>query len=68
MYVCICNGITDRTIREAAADGVCSLTELQRRTGCAGACGSCAELAEQVLHESLGRKPFALPLLTAIAA
>jgi bacterioferritin-associated ferredoxin len=65
MYVCICNAVTDRTIREAAAEGVHSLAELQRRTGCAGACGSCADLAEQVLHESLSRRTFSLPLAAA---
>jgi len=65
MYVCICNGVTDRQIRQAAADGVSSLRELERRTGCSGACGSCAELAEQVLHEAMGRRPFALPLVAA---
>jgi len=65
MYVCLCNGVTDRTIRDAAASGVTTLSELQRRTGCAGACGSCADLAEQILHESQARQPFALPVLAA---
>jgi bacterioferritin-associated ferredoxin len=65
MYVCICNAVTDRDIRKAAAEGVHSLAELQRRTGCAGACGSCADHAEQVLHESLSRRTFALPLVAA---
>jgi bacterioferritin-associated ferredoxin len=67
MYICLCNGITERAVREAAADGVCSLSDLTRRTGCAGNCGSCADLAEQVLreeHESR-RRAFAVPLLAA---
>ena len=66
MYVCVCNGVTDRAIREAADDGVRTLLELQRRTGCAGSCGSCAELAESVLREALTRRrAFALPVLAA---
>jgi bacterioferritin-associated ferredoxin len=67
MYVCICNGITERAVRQAAADGVYSLSELTRRTGCAGSCGSCADLAENVLrdeHESR-RRVFSLPVLAA---
>lgn len=52
MYVCVCNGITDRTVREAAASGVRCLGELTMRTGCAGTCGACAEVAEQILAES----------------
>jgi len=65
MYVCLCNNVTDRTIRQAAAEGVTSLSELQRRTGCAGSCGSCADLAEQVLHEALSRRSFSLPIFAA---
>jgi bacterioferritin-associated ferredoxin len=65
MYVCICNGVTDRIIREAAENGVRTLPELQRRTGCAGNCGSCADLAAEVLHEALSRHAFALPVLAA---
>ncbi|MFZ1796297.1 MAG: (2Fe-2S)-binding protein, partial [Dokdonella sp.] len=49
MYVCICNGITDTTIREAAARGVDTLEELTMRTGCASGCGSCADVAREIL-------------------
>ncbi|MFC4726718.1 (2Fe-2S)-binding protein [Coralloluteibacterium thermophilus] len=49
MYVCICNGITDRDIRNAAADGCGSLAELTMRTGCAATCGSCAGHAADLL-------------------
>lgn len=65
MYVCVCNGVSDRAIRAAAADGVTTFSELQRRTGCATSCGSCAELAQQVLREAVVRQPFALPVLVA---
>lgn len=51
MYVCICHAVTDRAIRDAAAAGVRCLGELTMRTGCAGGCGSCAQLAEQLLTE-----------------
>ena len=65
MYVCICNGVTDREIREAAADGVLTLGELQRRTGCASSCGSCADMAQQILRETLVRRPFPVALVAA---
>jgi bacterioferritin-associated ferredoxin len=65
MYVCVCNAVTDRTIRKAVDEGVRTLADLQRRTGCAGSCGSCAELAEEVLREALSRRAFALPVLAA---
>lgn len=65
MYVCICNGITERTVRQAAADGVRSLSELTRRTGCAGTCGGCADYAEQILSDEHSRVAFPLPLFAA---
>ncbi len=67
MYVCICNAITEKMIRQAAAEGVRSLSELTRRTGCAGSCGSCAEQAEDVLREARRARPFKLPLLSKAA-
>lgn len=63
MYVCICNAVTDRQIRQAADDGVCSMAELSRRTGCADCCGSCADLASEILDAAVRRLP--LPLATA---
>lgn len=51
MYVCVCNAVTEQRIRQAAGDGVATLSELTRRTGCAGCCGSCAEHAERILLE-----------------
>ncbi len=66
MYVCVCNAITERDVRQAAAEGVRTLTELTFRTGCAATCGSCASHAESVLHESRASHAGALlPLLEA---
>ncbi|HET8941539.1 MAG TPA: (2Fe-2S)-binding protein [Rudaea sp.] len=65
MYVCLCNGITERSVRQAAAEGVCSLSELTHRTGCAGSCGSCADLAEQILCDERQRQAFSLPISAA---
>jgi bacterioferritin-associated ferredoxin len=67
MYVCICNAVTDSMIRAAAAQGAESLADLSRMTGCADCCGSCANLAEEVLEEARRRTPAALRVL-AVAA
>ncbi len=50
MYVCICNGVTDRDIRQAAQAGCRSLTELTMRTGCGATCGSCLDTAAALLQ------------------
>jgi bacterioferritin-associated ferredoxin len=67
MYVCICNAVTERTIREAARTGVRTLAELSRRTGCADCCGSCADLAREIIEETHRTRTLDLPLV-AIAA
>ena len=69
MYVCICNGITDKAIRDAAAAGVATLTELTMRTGCGASCGSCAGFAAELLAAAQPPAPSARPLpLPLIAA
>lgn len=51
MYVCLCNRITDRQIRSAAESGASSVAELSRAFGLATGCGSCAEMAQDMLDE-----------------
>lgn len=52
MYVCICNGVTDHAIREAVEAGCRSLPELTMRTGCGATCGSCLDMAGDILEAS----------------
>ena len=52
MYICICNAITDKQIRRAAASGVDNLYELRERLGVASTCGSCADQAQSILSET----------------
>lgn len=51
MFVCVCNGVTERDIRLAAAGGCGSMTELTMRTGCGATCGSCVPMACEFLDE-----------------
>ncbi len=67
MYVCICNGITDRQIRDAAEAGCASITELTMRTGVGANCGSCLGSAEAILSESRNFRELPLPLLSRAA-
>lgn len=52
MYVCLCNGVTEREIRQAAQAGCGSMAELTMRTGCGATCGSCVSMACEILDES----------------
>ncbi|MEZ5465369.1 MAG: (2Fe-2S)-binding protein [Lysobacteraceae bacterium] len=63
MYVCICHGVTDRAIREAAESGVRDVAGLAIETGLGTGCGTCTGLAQQLLDVEHQRFP--LPVLQA---
>lgn len=51
MYVCICNGVTDKQIIKQAQSGASTLRDLQESLGVATNCGKCAKLACAILAE-----------------
>lgn len=50
MYICICNGITDKQIRRAIASGAKSVQCLRDELGVASQCGGCLDHALQLLE------------------
>jgi len=56
MYVCICKSVTDKQIRRAAARGVDSLYELRETLGVGSGCGSCADMAQDILMQHQPRR------------
>ena len=56
MYVCICQAVTDTTIRRAVEEGVTTLPELSLRTGAGTQCGSCVPTARAILDEALAER------------
>ncbi|MEM8816604.1 MAG: bacterioferritin-associated ferredoxin [Pseudomonadota bacterium] len=58
MYVCICNAITDKQIRQAASKGATTVLELTNELGVAAGCGTCRQTAAEILseHENRGRR------------
>jgi bacterioferritin-associated ferredoxin len=57
MYVCICNGVTDRDIRKAAFEGTRTLSELKLKTGCGTSCGRCEDAAREILCAEFSTPP-----------
>jgi bacterioferritin-associated ferredoxin len=58
MYICLCNAISDRQIREVVDRGAESLCEVQAYLPVASCCGRCEESAREVIEahvESAGR-------------
>jgi len=68
VYVCICNGVTDHQIRAAASDGCTTVAELTMRTGCGATCGSCLDMAGDLLAKAMGTQDLPLPVLGLQAA
>jgi len=52
MYVCVCQAVTDRQIREAAKDGARTLKDLRRDLGVTRDCGRCASCARACLEQA----------------
>jgi bacterioferritin-associated ferredoxin len=63
MYVCICNGVTDHDIRDAAEAGCRSVAELTMRTGAGANCGSCLDMAAELLERAHAVVDLPLPVL-----
>ena len=68
MYVCICNAITDKQIRSAAEAGATDLWALQAELGVASGCGSCMEMAAEILNEVHSQRRVATPAIYTPAA
>jgi len=55
MYLCICNGLTDRNVREAAAAGQRTVKAVLRHHGIQPQCGKCLTYIHQTLAEQRER-------------
>lgn len=52
MYICICNAVTDKDIRDAIKSGQCAcLRTLGVELGVGTNCGNCHSAAEEIIQE-----------------
>lgn len=51
MYICICNAVSERQVRECAQKGVGSVEELTGLLGVGAGCGRCLECAAGIIKE-----------------
>lgn len=49
MYICLCNGFTDRQVRRSAEDGSASVSQVYKALGCAPKCGKCVPTVRDML-------------------
>jgi bacterioferritin-associated ferredoxin len=51
MYVCICNALTDRKVRDAISSGASRPVEVYDACDCAVKCGACARTVRKMIEE-----------------
>lgn len=56
MYICVCQGITERHIVEAVNSGAGRLQDLRRDLGVATGCGRCRSCARDCLKQTLASR------------
>ena len=57
MYICLCNAITEKAVRECAQRGACSIDQLAFELGVGSGCGRCRECASEVLRDAQATEP-----------
>lgn len=51
MYVCICQGITQKDIQNAVENGA-NFSQIRKEMGVASSCGSCSQYAKQFIKQT----------------
>ena len=51
MYVCICRRVTDKTIRQCAREGACTVDEVGNMCRAGTDCGNCQDMIEDLIQE-----------------
>lgn len=57
MYVCVCKGVSESHVKQAAKEGICTMSKLRCKTGLGSQCGICRKSARLLLHQISGTKP-----------
>ncbi len=51
MYVCVCNAVSDKAIKQAVKQGHESLEAIQRELAVGTCCGRCKTFAQEVIRQ-----------------
>lgn len=51
MYVCVCNAVTDKAIKQAVKKGHDSLEAIQKELGIGTCCGCCKPFAQELIRQ-----------------
>ncbi len=56
MIVCLCKGVTDRTIRTLVREGACSIRDVGRACDAGRTCGGCRPTIDQLVETETRRR------------
>ena len=65
MYVCVCNAVTERQVRQAISEGALTTGQVRQKLDADRICGSCDDCLEDCLAEAF---MFASPSLNVAVA
>lgn len=57
MFVCLCQGVSEKHVRRAIAEGATTRREVTRACGAGGACGGCHPTIAEMICESREVRP-----------
>jgi bacterioferritin-associated ferredoxin len=52
VYICLCNGFTDRQVRTIVEERASSVAQVYQALGCAPRCGKCVPLVREMLDRT----------------
>jgi len=52
MYICVCNGLTDRQARSQSKSSFCSVGDFYRALGVKPKCGKCIPAVREILESA----------------
>ena len=55
MIVCLCEGVSDRRVRQEVKSGAKTWREVERRCGAGGSCGMCRPMVRDLIRSEGGR-------------
>ncbi|NTS77861.1 bacterioferritin-associated ferredoxin [Catenovulum sp. SM1970] len=53
MYICLCNGVTDKQIKEAVQSGCTDLSSIKDKMAVGNQCGKCTKNARKVIRQEI---------------
>jgi len=68
MYVCVCNAINCRTVRQAVSGGADSVSSVFKHSGKKPQCGRCFTMIRDMVEEGRQAGPAAPPMPVMMAA